>query len=52
MDRIYEKGTLSIFSKISQTALVEFAVDARRLNFDTTSVSVYGDKENRGQANF
>ena len=43
MDRIYEKGTLSIFSKISQTALVEFGVDARRLNFDTTSVSVYGD---------
>lgn len=43
MDKIYEKGTLSIFSKISQTALAEFGVDGRRLNFDTTSVSVHGD---------
>jgi len=44
MDKTYEKGTLSIFSKISQTApLVKFGIDARRLNFDTTSVSVSGD---------
>lgn len=43
MDKIYETGTLGIFSQIAQNALVEFNVDARRLNFDTTSVSVYGD---------
>lgn len=43
VDKIYEKGTQSIISKISQTAFAEFGVDARRLNFDTTSVPVYGD---------
>lgn len=45
MDQIFEVGTMKIFSQIAQKALVEFAVDPRRLNFDTTSVSVYGDYE-------
>ena len=43
MDKIFKTGTLKIFSRIAQNALVEFDVDPRRLNFDTTSVSVYGD---------
>ncbi len=45
MDQIFEVGTMKIFSQIAQNALIEFAVDPRRLNFDTTSVSVYGDYE-------
>ena len=43
MDKIFDTGTLKIFSQLAQNALVEFEVDARRLNFDTTSISVYGD---------
>jgi transposase len=43
MDKIFEVGTLKIFSQLAQNALVEFDVDPRRLNFDTTSISVYGD---------
>jgi transposase len=43
MDKIFEVGTLKIFSQLAQNALTEFDVDPRRLNFDTTSVSVYGD---------
>jgi transposase len=45
MDQIFEVGAMRIFSQIAQNALVEFAVDPRRLNFDTTSVNVYGDYE-------
>ena len=43
MDKIFEAGTLKIFSQLSQNAITGFGVDARRVNFDTTSVSVYGD---------
>lgn len=43
MDKIFEVGTLKIFSQLAQNALAEFDVDPRRLNFDSTSVSVYGD---------
>ena len=43
MDQIFETGTQKIFSQIAQTALATFAVDPRRLHFDTTSVSVFGD---------
>jgi transposase len=43
MDKIFEAGTLKVFSQLAQNALVEFDIDPRRLNFDTTSVSVYGD---------
>jgi transposase len=43
MDQIFETGTQKIFSQIAQNALTVFAVDPRRLHFDTTSVSVYGD---------
>jgi transposase len=43
MDKIFETGTQKIFSQLAQNALSRFAVDPRRLHFDTTSVSVYGD---------
>lgn len=43
MDKIFETGTLKIFSQLSQHAISVFDVDARRVHFDTTSVSVYGD---------
>lgn len=43
MDKIYEVGTMKIFSQVAQNAIVVFSVDPRRLNFDTTSISVYGD---------
>jgi transposase len=43
MDKIFETGTLKIFSQLSQNAISVFDVDARRVHFDTTSVSVYGD---------
>ena len=43
MDKIFETGTHKIFSRLAQTALTVFGVDPRRLNFDTTSVSVFGD---------
>jgi transposase len=43
MDKIFETGTQKIFSQLAQKALTVFAVDPRRLHFDTTSVSVFGD---------
>lgn len=43
MDQIFETGTQKIFSQLAQNALSAFEVDPRRLHFDTTSVSVYGD---------
>jgi transposase len=45
MDKIFETGTQKIFSQLAQNALIAFEVDPRRLHFDTTSVSVYGDYE-------
>ena len=43
MDKIFETGTQKIFSQLAQNALTGFDVDPRRLHFDTTSVSVFGD---------
>nr|WDE41618.1 hypothetical protein [uncultured bacterium] len=43
MDKIFEAGTQKIFSQLAQNALIVFQVDPRRLHFDTTSVSVFGD---------
>jgi len=43
MDKIFEVGTTKIFSQIAQNAIAVFNVDPRRLNFDTTSISLYGD---------
>jgi transposase len=43
MDKVFETGTQKIFSQLAQNALTAFEVDPRRLHFDTTSVSVFGD---------
>jgi transposase len=43
MDKVFETGTQKIFSQLAQNALSAFEVDLRRLHFDTTSVSVFGD---------
>jgi len=43
MDKIFETGTQKIFSQLAENALTIFEVDPRRLHFDTTSVSVFGD---------
>jgi len=43
MDKIHETGTQKIFSAIAKKAVDTFGVDARKVNFDTTSISVYGD---------
>lgn len=48
MDKIFEAGTLKIFSQLSQNAISVYDVDARRVHFDTTSVSVYGNYDSTG----
>ncbi len=45
MDKIFDTGTQKIFSQLAQNALRKFDVDPRKIHFDTTSVSVYGDYE-------
>jgi transposase len=45
LDKIFDTGTQAIFSKLSQNAVQRFAIDARKVHFDTTSISVYGDYE-------
>ena len=43
MDKIFETGTQKIFSAIAKNAVDVFGVDTRKVNFDTTSISVWGD---------
>jgi len=43
LDKIFDTGTQKVFSQIAQNAIGVFDVDVRRLHFDTTSVSVFGD---------
>ena len=43
LDKIHQTGTQKIFSAIAQNAVTAFDIDAKRVHFDTTSVSVYGD---------
>ena len=43
LDKVYESGTQAIFSKLSQNAIQRYGIDTRKVHFDTTSVSVYGD---------
>lgn len=45
IDKIYDTGTHAIFSQLSQNAVRVFDIDARKVHFDTTSVSVHGDYE-------
>ena len=43
LDKIYDTGTQKVFSQIAQNAIGVFDIDPRRLHFDTTSISVFGD---------
>lgn len=43
LDKIHQTGTQKVFSAIAQNAVNAFDIDARRVHFDTTSVSVFGD---------
>jgi transposase len=45
LDRIFKAGTQKIFSQLARNAVNVFDVDSRRVHFDTTSVSVFGDYE-------
>jgi len=43
LDKLFDAGTQRLFSQIAQNAMGVFDVDRRRLHFDTTSISVFGD---------
>lgn len=43
LDKIFDTGTQKVFSQIAQNAISVFDIDPRRLHFDTTSISVFGD---------
>ena len=43
LDKLFDTGTQRIFSQIAQNAIGIFDVDVRRVHFDTTSISVFGD---------
>ncbi len=43
LDKIFDTGTQKVFSQIAQNAIGVFDIDPRRLHFDTTSISVFGD---------
>ena len=45
LDKIFDTGTQAIFSQLSQNAVKRFDIDSRKVHFDTTSISVYGDYE-------
>jgi transposase len=43
LDKLFDTGPQKIFSQIAQNAVGVFEVDPRRVHFDTTSISVFGD---------
>jgi transposase len=43
LDRLYEVGTMKLFTACAVRADQVFGLDKRYVHFDTTSVSVYGD---------
>jgi transposase len=46
LDRLFEVGTQRIFSAVSVAAMDRFALTAKHVHFDTTSVNVFGDYAN------
>jgi len=46
LDRLFEVGTQRIFSPLSVAAMDHFALTAKHVHFDTTSVNVCGDYTN------
>lgn len=43
LDRLYDFGTMKLFTAIAVRAAHQFGLDRRYVHFDTTSRSVYGD---------
>ena len=43
LDRLYDTGTIKLFTACAVRADQVFGLDKRSVHFDTTSVSVYGD---------
>jgi transposase len=43
LDRLYEVGTMKLFTACAVRADTLFGLDKRHVHFDTTSMSVYGD---------
>jgi transposase len=43
LDSIYQTGTQNIFAQLAQNAVGAYKVDTRKVHFDTTSISVFGD---------
>ena len=43
LDRLYDVGTMKIFTACAVRADQAFGLDKRYVHFDTTSISVYGD---------
>jgi transposase len=42
LDKVYETGTMKIFTEIAIRAVQRFDITCRHVHFDTTSVSVFG----------
>lgn len=49
LDKVYEVGTMKLFTEIAQRSVSTFGVDCRHVHFDTTSRSVYGDYDIYGK---
>ena len=45
LDKIFDTGPQKIFFNIAQNAISAFEIDPRRVHFDTTSITVFGDYE-------
>jgi len=43
LDRLYDTGTMKVFTACAVRADQVFELDKRYVHFDTTSVSVYGE---------
>jgi hypothetical protein len=43
LDRLYDTGTMQVFTACAVRADPVFGFDKRDVHFDTTSVTVYGD---------
>jgi transposase len=42
LDKLYETGTMKIFTEIAKRAVDRFGINCRHVHFDTTSVNVFG----------
>lgn len=42
LDKLYETGTMKLFTEIARCAVDRFDVNCRHVHFDTTSVSMFG----------